>query len=270
MRVADPTSEERYCAYIDILGFSNFIAGMREDPKRSELARRLLYALKLKPDQSYLGAAVAADLRVQSISDAICMSTARGGAGLVHLFMAAETLAFRILGAGYLTRGAIVRGQLYHDEEVAFGEALVKAYSLEKSVVRFPRIMITRDVFLDAEQLSSHEVFGPKLQDSIEKATDGPYYLNILRHIRGIIELTAVEEYPDPEYRDQLMNSLKEIARMLQTRFDEAADNPSHFDKVRWFANYWNASITPYPTLPRVFGAGLDFPPFQDNRIIQS
>ena len=30
---------------------------------------------------------------------------------------------------------------------------------------------------------------------------------------------------------------------MIQRRFDESVDTPRHFEKVQWFANYWNISI---------------------------
>jgi hypothetical protein len=267
IRVPDPTYEERYCAYVDILGFRDFIAEIRKDPGRVSVVRTVLYDLKRQPEQNYLGAAIAADLRVQAISDAICISAACRGAGLVHILHSAETLAFRLLSAGYLTRGAIVKGLLYHDREVVFGEGLVKAYALEQSIVRFPRIMLTREVTLDVEANASHEVFGPHLKESYVQSTDGPYHLNILRKVDELIP-DEDEEYPDTEFRAALLSTLNEIADMFQKRFRESTDTPSHFDKVRWFANYWNESVAQHPALRRVFGAGLDMPLVPDNRVV--
>jgi hypothetical protein len=53
------------------------------------------------------------------------------------------------------------------------------------------------------------------------------------------------------------------IADQLQRRFDEATDNPNHFEKVRWFANYWNETIENWAIegFERVTGPGLDREP---------
>jgi hypothetical protein len=29
----------------------------------------------------------------------------------------------------------------------------------------------------------------------------------------------------------------------IQRRLSEATDNPQHYEKVRWFANYWNERV---------------------------
>lgn len=35
------------------------------------------------------------------------------------------------------------------------------------------------------------------------------------------------------------------------------ASNPRHFEKVRWFAQYWNRSLTDAHIDPRIIGPGL-------------
>ena len=62
-------------------------------------------------------------------------------------------LTGRLLQRGYFIRGALVKGPLYHDDKMIFGEALVRAYQLESEVVRYPRVMVTRDVWLDSIML---------------------------------------------------------------------------------------------------------------------
>jgi hypothetical protein len=51
-----------------------------------------------------------------------------------------------------------------------------------------------------------------------------------------------------------------DIADRIQQRFDEASDNPKHFLKVKWFAQYWNETITRWNIegFKRVYGPGLD------------
>jgi hypothetical protein len=58
--------------------------------------------------------------------------------------------------------------------------------------------------------------------------------------------LDALEK-PNPNYApDGSKHSLAwyaKMSEMIQRRFDESVDTPRHFEKVQWFANYWNVSI---------------------------
>jgi hypothetical protein len=80
-------------------------------------------------------------------------------------------LSYSLLFEGFFVRGAIVKGRLYHDDEMVFGEALVKAYSLENEVARYPQIMITSDVVADAKIYDNNF-----LTELVRKASDGPYF----------------------------------------------------------------------------------------------
>jgi len=37
----------------------------------------------------------------------------------------------------------------------------------------------------------------------------------------------------------------------------EPSDNPRHFEKVQWFARYWNKHMKSSQALPRITGPGL-------------
>jgi hypothetical protein len=46
---------------------------------------------------------------------------------------------------------------------------------------------------------------------------------------------------------------------MLRQRLTESMDNPRHFEKVKWFASYWNESIPAgAKEVERITGFGLD------------
>ena len=68
---------------------------------------------------------------------------------MTHLFLSLEALTHALLDKGYLIRGAVVKGHLYHDNLSVFGDALVRAYVMESTVARFPRIVLSRDVVDD-------------------------------------------------------------------------------------------------------------------------
>jgi hypothetical protein len=156
------------------------------------------------------------------------------------LFRAVLQLAEASLHEGYFLRGAICKGFLFHDETTVFGEALVKAYRLETQVVKFPRIMLTREVVSDARSSDRAKEFAGQ----IKQADDGPSYLHVLRHLQ--LFLDALEK-PNPNYAPggskRLLAWYAKMCEMIQRRFDESVDTPRHFEKVQWFANYWNTSI---------------------------
>ena len=232
--------EERYCAFVDILGFRTLISTLDSDPlvvgKIRDLLR-LVYGGDNEPDYPQLDFH-AADLRYQSISDAVCVSTKCNAAGLLYMFAALERLALRMLSEGYFTRGAIVKGRLYHDQDMAFGNALVTAYELEFTVARFPRIMISRQVAIELERYLSHEAYANLFENSVKRATDGPYYLHVLK------SFTVFGGDDDTTLTDMdILTRAHATALQIQERLDASVDNPSHFEKVQWFANYWNVTV---------------------------
>src|SRR5258706_12448547 len=96
---------------------------------------------------------------------------------------------------------------------------------------KFPRIMINRAVMQDIKSAGSST--GDLLKFAFQ-ANDGPYSVNLLEQ--------ADNETPEG-LRAHLLPRLKVISATIATRLDEATDNPNHFEKVQWFARYWNSQI---------------------------
>jgi hypothetical protein len=136
---------ERFCAFIDILGFRELVARLGNDSGAVEALRNVLSEVH-NPKLPGLADPMFVDYRTQSISDAVALSTLPIAEGLLMLFGSLNQLTFNLLSEGYFVRGAIVRGRLYHDYGMIFGEALVHAYDLETTVVRYPRIMVHGNV----------------------------------------------------------------------------------------------------------------------------
>lgn len=49
-----------------------------------------------------------------------------------------------------LLRGGITKGEFFVDNQIVFGEGLIKAVTLEEKVAKFPRVVIDRDAFANA------------------------------------------------------------------------------------------------------------------------
>jgi hypothetical protein len=230
--VDHPPYHERYCAFVDILGFGELIERLNHGQTAFESLRDLLDQVhnpEKGTDKSWY-----TEFRAQSISDAVAISTVRNPVGLVELLNATEDLSLELLNQGFFVRGAIVKGMLYHDESMVFGEALVRAYRLEREVVRFPRIMLTRDVVEDLKGYCDQNQLGSEVLPRVRRAEDGPWHIHILR------DLELLQEKPAVVRRHRPGGFFARIQGQIQKRLDQAVDNPRHFEKVRWFADYWN------------------------------
>jgi hypothetical protein len=235
-----PPYHERYCAFVDILGFSPLIASLSQSGPEFELMRNLLTRIH-NPEKGTTKNWYT-EFRAQSISDAVAISTMRNQVGLVEMLNATEHLTLELLSQGFFVRGAIVKGMLYHDDKMVFGEALVRAYQLESRVVRYPRIMIARDVTQDLRDYCDNHQLGIEFPERIRRADDGPWHVHVLRPLQMLHKsqpMTSLPKHWDGVFFD--------VCRMqIQKRLDEAVDNPRHFEKVRWFAEYWNEVCYPY------------------------
>ena len=253
--MVDAEYEERYCAFVDILGFRALIQRLREgrtDP------HKLKHVLSQMHDPAYAKREefASSDFRALSISDAVALSTRTTGNGLGHLLFVLEELTLGLLfEGGFFIRGAIVKGNLYQDSTTVFGEALVEAYRLENEVVRYPRIMVARNVVRDATIY-----WGKGHEERIRHSEDGPAYVHVLRAIERDVEKER-KRNPDVDAEDsEQLNYYVRIAERIQERFREAVDDPRHFEKVQWFARYWNRVISEHRIkgLNPIKGAGLD------------
>jgi hypothetical protein len=72
-----------------------------------------------------------------------------------------------------------------------------------------------------------------------------------------LLDVLKERNYEPAGSEHQLARYAK-MGEMIQRRFDESVDAPRHFEKVQWFANYWNISIREERAgLKFINGAGL-------------
>jgi hypothetical protein len=223
---------DRYVAFVDILGFSDIVRRSEKDQttiRIDALAKALVDIGAWHPSINESD-----DFQFQSFSDSIVMSSAATLTGLAHIFYSITELTLRLLSDGLLIRGAVAKGKLHHKQAVIFGPSLLEAYNLEHTIAKYPRVVLSREVYRDFHRVADSYIF-PK----IRLDEDGPPFLDTLA---GYSRLNEGE--PTPEF----LNSPEILAaqvcqRALQNAVDESIYDPRHYEKLRWLAVYWNSTV---------------------------
>jgi hypothetical protein len=243
--------QERYCAFIDILGFREIISRLNEGHESALSIATILREVH-EPKQGVKNLQNI-DLRVQSISDAVAISAAPTPEGLAQLFLATDVLITSLLRFGFFIRGAVAKGRLYHHRNMIFGEALVRAYHFESQIARYARLLVTSKVNADINAYLKDNKYAELFEDRVRQSEDGPYFSNSLRDLAFAASLIDAKTFPKTAVGHDLIAARENIQR----RLDEAVDNPNHFEKVRWFALYWNSVMPNTADMPHFRVPGL-------------
>jgi hypothetical protein len=248
--MTDNEYEERYCAYIDILGFRGLVDRIKTNKDLFTEIRNIIATVH-RPLNNFKAMPIECDFKAQSISDAVAMSSrcSSSPVGLLYLLTGIENVGIQLLAQGYFVRGAVVRGLLHHSENSVFGEALVRAYDFESRIAKYPRVIVERNVALEIHALNESGSMRGQFDNTLLRSDDGPYFVNTLRLLSK--EAAIKETAPDGTFH----RVARRCNERLQLRLDESIDSPSHFEKARWFAEHWNR-VMPSASY-KVTGPGL-------------
>jgi len=145
------------------------------------------------------------------------------------IFSTLNFLSIMFLRMGIFVRGAITIGNLYHRGNIVFGDGLVKAYLLETKKAKFPRIIVSPELL----------PFVPPAE--LRRLGDEHPFLHILA---GLEEIQSSDKATQKYHR----NAFVQMRKTIQTGLKETAKQPGVFEKIHWFAEYWNSCC---PNLPR-------------------
>jgi hypothetical protein len=181
------TYEDRVLAFVDVLGWKDLIDQSVSQPAVFELILGATSTIRLPSlltdgDDS---AAEDGDVHAAHFSDTFVLSAPPEEGAITILLSYVRSLCSVLLKAGHYTRGAIVRGALFHRHDVIFGPALVEAYLLEKNCAKYPRIVVTPE----AEHClrSNQDTF-------VAVDRDGAHFLDFLCALEHPDELPRIRE----------------------------------------------------------------------------
>lgn len=138
--------EKRIVLYLDILGFKNAVNESVTDEEKFKKIYKALNNIYSDRIKNYKGPLNGVDYgtHISVFSDNIVMSDPYDREGSLYSFIySTYWLINEILWDGFLVRGAITIGDLYHDDKVVFGPALNKAYEMESKMAIYPRVIIS-------------------------------------------------------------------------------------------------------------------------------
>jgi hypothetical protein len=211
--------EERVLAYIDILGFKDTVKNTIDEktgieiPYNTERINSLLDEehLCLNVKEYFLGEAKIVGKVISQFSDTIVVSYLKESA-IHHILLDVYLLCTMALEKGFLFRGAIVCGKVFHTKRKIFGPALIKAYKMENSMAIFPRIVIDEDI-LDIAKGSYSKYSNPdaeynNMMKFVFKDFDGIYFINYIDKLYTGVDCGSKGEQ---EHLRWLCENIKEL-----------------------------------------------------------
>lgn len=148
-----------YIAFIDILGFKELL--LSEEKNLCEKIARCFdeieekYFITVNSTGKYLTEPY--EIKQKVMSDSICLYVdASVQNALAGLIATCDYLQVRLLRqtSPILSRGAIVRGELFAENDIMFGKGFVSAYLMEEKTASNPRIIITNQVIKQSDTLN--------------------------------------------------------------------------------------------------------------------
>lgn len=227
--------EDRYVAFIDILGFTKIVEKSVSSPEQAKALVRILTKISDRTQPLDFDKAIGDDFRAQSFSDCIVLSARASLDGLEHLLFVVSQLALDLLTNGILTRGGIAKGKMHHSR-VIMGPAMIAAYQLESTIAGFPRIVVDRHVHKDFEAAAKSEdpsVLPVGLEAKLKFDDDGPLFVDIFACFR------------DPGFTkmERLLVAGRDCRAEIESQLAESIYDPGIYKKLRWLAIEWNVMV---------------------------
>lgn len=222
--------QNRVVAFLDILGWKKAVLS-EGDHVVSMLGKTLAQLQgvtshfsslrKLLPeDQKWPG-----DPVMTQFSDCLVFSAESNLHGREALQRALFILTSNLLQFGFLLRGGVTRGHLFHDSGLVYGPALIEAYELESKVASAPRVILSKELSLE---WGGREITGgyPWIPSD-----DGHLFFNFLSPFMGNLFFTDQKLW---------QNRLTPIRELIIGKASDPTCPEDVYAKYEWLASYFD------------------------------
>jgi hypothetical protein len=235
-----PAYDRRLILFLDFLGFREIVAETVNDGAALE---RLILALNAigRIDED----AIAESQQVTQFSDSVVVSyRVDEVSGVFWLLNAMAMAIIDLAGRGYLLRGAVTVGDLYHDDRHVVGPAMVRAYEMESQQAIVPRVIVDPEVVAVAREHRS-DIHTPDdeegyIRSFIADDDDGRHYFDYVSW-RSVVEVVGAEDDAYGEY-------LSHIGRLVRRGLQHP--DPQVLRKYLWLHRHYSAAIDLFEAIP--------------------
>lgn len=141
-------------AFIDVLGFTEMIKASENNKAIREKIMQLLNELSQITEarnRQFSTGNSKQQIKISSMSDSIIISSRSISENTfrVILWILSEFYIKTIINHSVFIRGLVTIGPYYEKGNIAFGPAFIKAYEMEKTLIKWPRCVIDPQVLVD-------------------------------------------------------------------------------------------------------------------------
>lgn len=251
--------EERAVAFLDILGFKEFITsaekvGSHEYKKLCELQDVIEAQIDLtseRADEEGRNFLPEKKLRCTYISDSIILSAPIGEgcfSGLTVVAIKTIQIAHQLLKMGFLMRGGIAVGCVFHSDRNIFGTGYVNAYQTQEKDACTPRVLLHESAVKILDSDGKH--FGYDNDSCWEKEHDQRIVNTLSPHWSHIGGKDQCPNALFQGYGDTIIGNLNKHPLGGSVR-----------GKWEWMAGYFNEILKHNRGIQGIAPIALPFPP---------
>lgn len=238
--INDKKYQDRAILFIDLLGFKNTVNDSVSSEKLFKKVFRAVNSLYKAKNDNYKGPLKGKEIGVEisTFSDSLVISKELCEPGsFYYLLNMAYFAIIEIIESGFISRGAITVGKLYHDEKVIFGPAINDAYLLESKCAIYPRVIVQKDI---VEKMLQNDHFNEMDEERrwydkiLKEDEDGLFFIDFL---------TPNYQFDDFESYCWLLGQMKKI---IQDGLN-SVNNESVKQKYIWLKTYFNKTLEMLP-----------------------
>lgn len=227
---------DRAILFIDLLGFKNAVNDSVYSEELFAKVMRAVNSLYKAKSDNYNGPMKGGEIGVEisTFSDSLVISKDLFEPGSFYYLLNMAYFAItEIIASGFVARGAITVGKLYHDEKVLFGPAINDAYMLESKCAIYPRVIVQKEI-VEKMLLQNHfnEIEEERrwYNQLLKEDEDGLLFIDFL---------TPNHQFDGFEAYCWLLWQTKKI---IQEGIN-SDNNESVKQKYIWFKNYFNKTL---------------------------